>query len=707
MVRCDHAIKTVASQRISMNIANLGQFDAAAALLLEPLSQATQEALTPLKLWEGDRLFIWSDDPEGKRFLMEARTVDREGRLRDRWSPPSQAARSLFHRLPEAKRAEAGSDTWRVGATDTTALIVYHSWEHSKICFRAPAAQVDTEDDLAKKTFEVLLKRFIAQSSRSTIAAQFKINKLVPQQAASLIQHPELPLSDYQQVAVLMAMDQEGIAWFMDRGTGKTATYVGLCCAEARSKLEKAKPGEKAIYRTLIVCPQQVCTNWDVEFQRFSTCSGKTVIIRGGPEARIKGLIQGVAWEKDCAFGAVIVSYDSLVASLDVFKKIPWDRICLDESHYIKDPGTNRWKAFKELRFCSKRRTIMTGTPIGNSPMDLWTQLEFLGQGLSGFVDYKTFRNFHGVWQDTGVGPGIQKLVAVKNVPLLQERLSRLSFSITKEEAGLKLPDKVYDVWEVQMTPKQADVYERVSEALFADIQDQLSGEMNALTVESILTKLLRLAQITSGHIVWDPVIDSAGNVVKPRRLQDIDDKNPKIEAVIDIITSEDRDPLSKTIVWAVWVHDIKKITEALKLAGVECGAYYGDVSRDDRDELVRRFNCDPTFKVLIANPATAGEGLDLLGYDKKNPEGSNTYCDSEIFFSQNWSSIQRSQAEDRAHRRGTRMPVRITDLVCPNTIDMEIRARVKSKMQMAEYVTDIKQILENVLHGSSRKRND
>lgn len=665
-----------------------------AALILEPLSKSTESVLRPLDLFETDRLFVWMDSQsDGRRFLMEVRSVNFDTRWPNR-GVSYQGSKNFFYRLPESRRPP-NSEVWSVGATDFTALVTVHGWPEDKIVYRSPAAtQIDEE---ARLRMRYLVTRFMSQADRAAMAAEFKINRQVPEVPKSWVEHPKLPASDYQLVAAMMAVEQEGMAFFMDRGTGKTATAIAVVCEEARRKRERTQPGEKSMLRVLVVCPQQVCTNWALEFERFATCKGKTVIVRGGPAERVKTLVHGISGEKDCEFGVVIISYDSLVASMDAYKKVKWDRIILDESHFIKDPGTNRWKAFKELRESAKRRLIMTGTPIGNSPMDLWTQLEFLGVGMSGFVDFKTFRNFHGVFEAAGQA-GIQKLVATKNVPLLQERLARLSFSVTKEEAGLKLPDKVYDVWEVQMTPKQAEIYEKIAEALFADIEDQLSGEVDALTVENILTKLLRLAQITSGHIVWDPVINDAGEVIKPRRLQDVDVTNPKIDAVVEMMTAEDRDPLGKTLVWAVWVHDIKKITEALKAHGVECASYYGGTSRDEREVLVQRFNCDPTFKVLVANPQTAGEGLDLLGYDKTDPENSHTYCDSEIFFSSNWSYIQRSQAEDRCHRRGTRMPVRITDLVCPNTIDMEIRQRVSSKAQMSDYVTNIREILTNVL---------
>ena len=95
-----------------------------------------------------------------------------------------------------------------------------------------------------------------------------------------------------------------------------------------------------------------------------------------------------------------------------------------------------------------------------------------------------------------------------------------------------------------------------------------------------------------------------------------------------------------------------------------------------------------------MGNPSSGGTGLNILGYDPTEPDKYETYTDTEIFFSTDWNAAKRSQAEDRAHRRGTRMPVRIIDLVVPGTIDEEIRARVAGKVQTAVMIQDVKEIL-------------
>ena len=249
------------------------------------------------------------------------------------------------------------------------------------------------------------------------------------------------------------------------------------------------------------------------------------------------------------------------------------------------------------------------------------------------------------------------------------------------------------------MTKAQKELYVKIENELAAEIEDKLSGEVDELTVSNVLTQLLRLAQITSGYVTYDPVVNDDGDVVRPRREVRLNPgKNPKIEELMALL-HEDRDPRAKTIVWCQFINNIHEISDALNEAGIKHGCYFGAVKQDKRDEIVDAFNNDPEFRVIIANPQTAGEGLNLLGYDVDNAEESDTYCDMEVFFSSGWSAILRGQAEDRAHRRGTRMPVQIIDLVAPGTIDEEILDRVLEKREMADTVADLRATLSRVLN--------
>ena len=669
-----------------------------ASAIVEPLTKATASALKPIQAFAKSTFFLIGMDDEGADFQIsvvcmrpnDSGVLVQQTNVNGSW----KAREFMDTRLPEAKWMGAKNYTnrhkWTVGATDYTAILF-------RCCI--PQEQIRFTSQEAALKYAMLWKRFVAQDKRAAIQAAFKLTKTLPDKPADWFDHPEVPLSDYQRVACQMSLGQEGVGLFMDRGTGKTATAIQRMCMEAK-RMRKEQPGK--MMRVLVVCPNQVRLNWEQEVQKFTFLAGKVTSIRGTQEKRIRSLVQAITTEEDCEFSVVIVGYDSLSASLGAFAKPGlWDLCILDESHCIKSSTTRRWKAMLKMRECCKQRLILTGTPIGNSLFDLWTQLEFLGHGYSGFSKFSNFRKFHGVFSDTSI-PGVKKLEATKNVPLLQERLARLTFSITKEDAGLNLPDKVYDTYEVEMTEVQRKAYAAMSEHLAAEIEDQLSGDVSAVEVENILAKLLRLAQITSGHIGIAANIDpETGATLSQREVKRICtiENNPKVQACVDILKAEDRDPKGKALIWCSFTEDIRTISERLTAEGIEHGCYYGITSQTERDELVARFNGDDSLKVLILNPQTAGEGLNLLGYD----ENSDNYCDQEIFFSQNWSAILRGQAEDRAHRRGTRMPVRITDLTVPGTIDEEIRQRVQGKISMAEALTDLRQILTNVLNIASK----
>lgn len=731
----------------------------AAKAVIEPLCEATRELFEELRLRPTDRLFLWMD-ADGKRFLADLRALERveeevAPRLvsPDEWvrgehdvpfgeEPPkvelppkparwidltdsygsggvSRAAMQFFQRVPERRSLEGKGEgswgrrfKWRLAATDFTALLVHHCWPREQVEFRPPGLNDDGTfqfpvDEEARETFEYLLLRFFAQGERARKVAAFKTTRTVPPSPEHWVERTDRPLADYQRLAVQLADGFDSLALFADRGTGKTAMRVQGVCHSARLH----RMAGKGMYRVLCVVPQQARMNWATEFERFATVKGKVTVIRGGLLDRLRALHRVVASEEDLAFSVGIISYESAVNTVDYLCRVPWEEIDFDESHKFKSSRTKRWKAIEQLRDCAAKRVPMTGTPIGNSYMDLWTQLEACGRGLSGFESFEEFRKFHGNWVSVdGQVFGVEKLTALKNVPLLQERLARLTFAITKKEAGLQLPEKVYDFWEVKMTKRQAEVYEAVSTQLRAEIEDRLSDSADTVTVENILTQLLRLAQITSGHVGLDRKLDQlTGETLKERRTEQISWPNPKVEAVIEMLTAEDRDPLGKTIVWSCFVPDIKALEKRLTEAGIGHALYYGGVKQSDRDEMVRRFNWDPDCKVIVCNPQSASEALNLLGYDWDNPAGpqQKTYTDHEIFFACNWSSLMRDQAEDRAHRRGTRTQVRITDLVVPGTIDEEIRARVRQKKQMADLVLDIRAILRAVFTDAAGDDED
>lgn len=676
--------------------------------------EQTPSDLVALPLTENDFLGIeLVSDAEGReRFLLRARSLTTNPNEKaagsgryfvngvvhyDHWNHPSEAATSFFQNPLLAECTwDKKNERWKSPTTDTLVIAIERCWTMARVLFST---------DETKARFDAIRNEFYFGEAVAAQAARFKQDGLVPTLPDIWQELKERPLSPYQRAAVKLSLDVPAFALFMDRGTGKTACAVQRVCILAKMLASgeihggvEAKDGSRML-RVLIVVPKNVRLNWQREFNRFAHVQGKVTVLRGGLRSRIAKLAEAARPTLGMKFSVLICSYDGLRTSQDYISMIPWDDVITDESHYYKDPSTDRFQSLVKIREVSRRRMSLTGTPIGNSPMDLWSQLEFLRQGSSGFTSRKAFKAFHGVWEKTSV-QGVEKLIGIKNIPLLQERLARISFSISKEDAGLNLPDKVYTVREVEMTPHQAEIYNTLQAELALEIEDKLSGDVvDEVTVSNVLTMLLRLAQVTSGFITYDARYDPhSGECVTPARKVDLDGGNPKIEELLELLQDESRDPKAKTIVWCQFIHNIHQISAALTKAGIKHGCYYGGVSTEDRDTLVDSFNKDPEFKVLICNPQTAGEGLNLLGYDVENPETSLTYCDMEVFFSIGWSSILRLQAEDRAHRRGTRMPVQIIDLVVPGSIDEEILDRLMQKQEIAKTVTDLKDTLSRIL---------
>lgn len=652
---------------------------------MKVLTSASEKLFSPLHIEPTDRLHLRVDGT-GKHFVAKICST-RKLSYGDGFASASTVARLTFtQRVPEKKELVKGGDgsEWQFAATDVTAALVSKLW---------PKDQVIFADDEAKIVFEYLVTTGFTLDRNAEVVAAFRERGELP--AGTDYPHNDgLELIPYQKVGTYNLVHSEGYGLFMEPGTGKTCTTIGAVDAESPPVRQKAK----RTYRMLVVCPRAVRKNWETEVDRFSVRKHNTVILRGGQVSRIKTLIDALT-AKNNDFTCIVVSYETMTRMIDTLCAIEWDRIVLDESHSIKWPTTLRSKMSMKLREAGRRRCILTGTPIANSILDLYSQLEFLGEGRSGFQSWKAFRAFYGVWEKTQHG---DKMVGLQNLPFMKERLARMSYHVTKKEALPDLPEKVNDVLEVTMIPEQRATYDRVRGALAAeaerDLRDAEEGGSNMqITVNNVLTKMLRLAQITSGYAAVDAQFSDDGIEISPPVSKRFD-TNPKIEALVEEL--KQRPKTSKTIVWTCWVDNIKQLSARLVTEGINAVTIYG--ATKDREAAEKAFNDDPSVTVCIANPAVAGAGLNLLGYDWWNGADAklDTNADWTVYMSSDWSSIKRGQSGERNNRKGTRVQVRETDIVVAGTIDEQIRCRVVAKQMAAMQAQDVRAILHAVLTG-------
>jgi SNF2 family DNA or RNA helicase len=597
---------------------------------------------------------------------------------------PSYPALNWMSRIPERRKVETGVrdgfQSWVLAATDLTAAVITTLW---------PLGQLKVAED-AQIVIDYLVMTTERMHENAETYAAYKATGQLPSTYACE-EHPERPLLPYQRVALHNASRSEGYALFMEQGTGKTPIAIARVCNDAK-KLHRE---QGRAYRALVVCPKNVRSNWASEFGEFATQKGRVTAVRGGQVRRFQQLCCALATKNDEVFTVCIISLRAMELMQELYA-IEWDLVIIDEGHNIKSPSTQQTRNALKLRDHSFRRMLLTGTPICNSPMDLWAQFEFLGQGWSGFLSHKSFKEFYGTWVD--VGDGFDKLVGLQNLPFMRERLARQSFMITKKEALPYLPEKLYDIHEVDMTAHQRDVYDQVRRDLVAQIENELGSSRNrAIVVQNVLTMLLRLAQITSGYYAYEEEPDTAdGALIKGVQFFD---PCPKIDAVAEIMREKSAE--EKTIVWTCWVPTIHKLSERLHQEGHDHVVFYGSTSDDAREDAMRRFNEDPTCRCLIGNAAAGGSGVNLRGYDLAREAESRTNVTQVLYYSQNWSAIHRAQSEDRCHGKNRcRVPIRYTDLCVPGTIDEEIRTRVTRKRMMALEVSDIREIVRSILTG-------
>lgn len=654
---------------------------------MKALTPETARLLQPIEIRDNDRLEVRITS-DGKHFLLRlfsTTTVIRDDVEAEREDYPSWKANRLGTRFPERSRYNGMGigECWKVGATDLSAEIINSAW---------PEDQVIWHDADAKLTFKYLLVNKARQDLNAENVAHFKEHNLIPVHNYDL--HPVNKLAEYQQLGLCNSMDNEGYALFMEQGTGKSAIVVARICNEAKRQFKRTG----VPYFAIIVCPKQLRFNWENEFHKFATVPGRITRIGGSELRRTKQLLDALDVDDNDHFSVVVMSYDS-VGRTQGLKRIPFQLGVLDEGHFVKNSSTQRWKAARALRSRCKQRMVLTGTPITNTVLDLYTQWEFLGEGWSGFVSHTGFRSFYGVFEERDGYTGFKKLVGVQNLPFMQERLARQSLVIRKDEVLKDLPDKQYDTHTVEMTAEQTEVYTKVRDEVMVEIEDQLnSGADKTMMINNVLVKMLRLAQVTSGHVVYDPVYAEDGSCMR-ERLVDRFDPNPKIEAVMELMKGKSTN--DKTIIWSHFIQPIRSLKARFDLEGIDAVTFYGSTSDSARDEAVRRFNEDPKCKVFIGNQAAGGTGLNLLGYPPghEHEDLYSTNANHVIYFSQGWSMPHRAQSEDRAHRRGTREPVRYTDLIVEDSIDEVIYERVMNKIDSAKNIADVRGLLRSVFN--------
>ena len=428
-----------------------------------------------------------------------------------------------------------------------------------------------------------------------------------------------------------------GVALLMEMGTGKTLTSIGI--TGALYQFGK-------VNRVLICCPLSIVGVWQQEFERFADFPYNLTILSGSSTKK-KEMLSVVP---DEGLQIVVVNYESTWRIQESIEGFHPDLIICDEAHKIKEARTAQSRCLHRLGDEAKYKLLLTGTVITNKELDVFSQYRFLNRNIYGSSFYQ-FRNRY--FDMVGYGNHIPRFKSYMRDDFLK-RLHSIAFRVTKEEC-LDLPDVIEEVRTVELEPKAMKMYQELERDSYTELG---SGEVSAVNV---LTKLLRLSQLTGGHLTDD---EGDSNVVSTAKLSALED-------IVDTAVSEDK----KIVVMARFVPELNDIQEMLDKKDIGYACVRGGVK--DRAEEIRRFQEDPDCKVFIGQIAAAGLGITL------------TAASIMVFFSLDYSMSNFEQAKARIHRVSQKSDCLYIYLVGKGTVDRKVLKALRSKVDLARMLVD------------------
>lgn len=447
-----------------------------------------------------------------------------------------------------------------------------------------------------------------------------------------------------------------------DQGLGKTKQIIDFVgCLEKTDTINKV----------LIVCGvNSLKYNWQSEISihsdekgwvlgtRFRKTTGKAY------EGNTKNKLEDLDNLPDCRY--IITNIETLRAGAEKISKSKYhfpiaeklqelckngtiSVIAFDECHKSKEPTSLQSRAM--INVTAKYMVAMSGTPLTNNPLDLYFPMKWLGYENHSFYQFKQHYCTLGGW-------GGSQVVGYKNLEEIRAMMDSIMLRRLKTEV-LDLPEKIRKIEYVDMTPKQKQIYKEVYNGVMSDLQ-KIKFSNNPLSM------MIRLRQATG----WTGIISNT--------IQESAKMDRMIELVQEIIASG-----QKAIIFSNW----ESMTEVAreKLKSYHPAYITGATKADERMKEVERFQTDNNCKVIIGTIGAMGTGLTL------------TEAQNVIFLDSPWNMALKAQAEDRAHRIGTKGTVSIITLCCRDTIDERIEELVEKKGQIADALVDGKISIDDI----------
>lgn len=427
--------------------------------------------------------------------------------------------------------------------------------------------------------------------------------------------------------ASLYPYQEHGVAWLSETlstiggailademGLGKTLQIIAVLL------LNKPKPSNPA----LIVCPTTLIANWHREVHRFAP--SLTLQVHRGNDR--------TGYYKDLMLSDIVITtYDTLVNDITLFRGVEWTYVVCDEAQAVKNPDAKRRIALSSL---PRRYTIpVTGTPVENSLMDLWSLADLAVPGVLGSKE-----QFLEFYPDTE--EGAQSLSNISDTIVLKRQVKDVADDLPKR-TDVDLP--------IELDTAGIEEYERIRSDTIAEYG--VAGKLVAVGQLAIYCAHPWLRIRNPGASDWEEQVELHPDPCYPLM-------TPKMELCIQLLSEATRSQ-KKVLIFAAYNCCGELIKKAANERNVDVSywdAINGSTPQEERQSIVDRFTSEEGPAVLVLNPKAAGAGLNI------------TAATIVIHYTQNWNPALEMQASARAHRRGQDKPVTIYRLFYQGTVE-------------------------------------
>ncbi|KAI2626460.1 hypothetical protein GGR54DRAFT_471343 [Hypoxylon sp. NC1633] len=506
--------------------------------------------------------------------------------------------------------------------------------------------------------------------------------------------------------AELRSYQQEGVNWLHflnkyhlhgilcdDMGLGKTLQTLCIVASDHYNRAEEFKrTGAPDVRKlpSLIVCPPTLSGHWQQELKTFAPFLSVTAFVGPPAERRAKAV-------QFATTDVVITSYEVCRNDTDYLEKQNWNYIVLDEGHLIKNPKAKITLAVK--RFPSNHRLILTGTPIQNNVLELWSLFDFLMPGFLGaekvFLDrfakpIAASRFSKASSKEQEAGALAIEALHKQVLPFLLRRL--------KEEVLDDLPPKILQNYYCDLSDVQRKLFEDFTKKQGKKLTEQASLE-DKDSKQHIFQALQYMRKLcNSPALVMTPnnkLYDDTQRFLAKQGTS-IDDPvhAPKLTALKDLLVdcgigvegTDSNDPLYQPIKphRALIFCQMKEMLDMVQntvlkrmLPSVSYLRLDGSVEANKRQDIVNKFNKDPSYDCLLLTTSVGGLGLNLTG------------ADTVIFVEHDWNPQRDLQAMDRAHRIGQKKVVNVYRLITRGTLEEKILSLQAFKIDVASTVVN------------------